>query len=193
MRLYTFAFAWAWTVVTSALGLYSLIKSNQEKASIRAKAATISRTIHVNIDTQGELPAARCLELVIYDFVADVFASGLSATIAAGFISSIALFCLSRAIMRKATQPTRRARLIESALFAFGAVWMVASLIPYTIFVATRSAKVTAFNGSVPIPPALLAQTMKQFHDSPVYHDKSYRTCLALCLVIHTELMTFAV
>jgi hypothetical protein len=56
MRLFTFAFAWAWSVVAGALGLFSLVKSNQEKASVKAAAAALSRTITVNIDTQGELP-----------------------------------------------------------------------------------------------------------------------------------------
>jgi len=156
MRLFTFAFAWAWSVIAGALGLYSLVKSNQEKASVKAQAASISRTIHVNIDTH------------------DVFSAGLSATIGAGFVSIIALSFLSRAVIWKAIPLTRRAHIIESALFTFAAVWIIASLIPYTVFVANRSAKVTAFNGSVPVPPAVVEQTMQRFHNSPVYSGKSY-------------------
>jgi hypothetical protein len=132
-------------------------------------------------------PTSRCLERATYYITVDVFGTGLSATIGAGFVGFIALSFLSRAVIGKATPPTRRVRLIEAALFAFAAVWMIASLIPYTVFVATRSAKVTAFNGSVPVPPALVEQTMKRFHNSPLYRDKSYRMCFSLRLVTYTE------
>ena len=49
MRLFALALAWAWCIAASSFGLNSLIKSNQEKARIKA-AAQPGVTVDINTD-----------------------------------------------------------------------------------------------------------------------------------------------
>ena len=60
-------------------------------------------------------------------------------------------------------------------LFFFCATFIFASLVPFDVFYANRSAKVTAHIGSITVPPSVVQQIQEAAGLSPVYKDKLYR------------------
>ena len=67
---------------------------------------------------------------------------------------------------------------INSILLAFLSVWLLATLIPFTLFFATRYAHVRAFIGSQELPESVVQATQQSLGVSNKYSDKDYRELL---------------
>ena len=78
---------------------------------------------------------------------------------------------------RRAVHPPRAG----AFALAFLSVWLFATLVPFTDFVATSAAKVTASLGDTPLSPAEIQAYQNALGLTSVYHKLSYRGC------IHTQ------
>jgi len=160
LRLFVLFLAFSFGVITSGLGINAIVKSNQEKASL--KSAAPPPTI-VHIDTN------------------DIFSAGVSATVAAGLAAiDISILVMQPLLFPKLFSSARFSRL-QPILLAFLATWTFASLIVFTDFFVTRSAQVTASLGGVQLPAQVIQQVEKSLGATPLYRKKHY---LALFAVI---------
>jgi hypothetical protein len=146
-------------VVAACLGLNALIKSNKDKARLKALAPSPTR---VEIDTN------------------DIFVAGLVATIAATLIGVLTFLFITAAIL-PATRPlaNRTVRLqavtlLLSALFLFGA------MIPYMVFFVNRSAGVKAFIGNNQLPDSIVKQVAAQAGQDGLYKHFHYLKLFAI-------------
>lgn len=151
------AMAWAWGVIAGSVGLNALIKANQQKSRLRkgVPAPTI-----VTIDTN------------------DVFQSGVVLTVVGAFI---AVLCSTFILMVFFTRGlAARSLRIQSAILAFFATWLFATLIPFTTFVANRSAQVSATIGGVQLPPSIIKQAEQTLGTTSVYNRIGYLRLVAI-------------
>jgi len=70
--------------------------------------------------------------------------------------------------------------LLQPLLLAFCAAWTFATLVPFTLFVATHSAKLTGTLGGLPIPESYFALIEKQIGVTGVYKDIDYLRTAAI-------------
>jgi hypothetical protein len=150
----------SWCIISASLGLNALIKSNNEKARLKAAAPPPT---HVVIDTT------------------DVTATGAAATAACTLAGLVIFPVLATHLYHrhKNTLSPRTLRALAATL-VFSALLLVASLIPFTFFFATRSARVTATIGSVVIPASTIQQIERSLGATPIYSKKTYRAFLSL-------------
>ena len=58
---------------------------------------------------------------------------------------------------------------IQAGIFTFFSVWLFATQIPYTVFVANHHAKITAFLDGVQLPAQLVQTTLSEAGESDKY------------------------
>jgi len=145
------ATAWAWGVAAGGLGLNALIKSNQDQSRLKK-----------------QVPPPTVLTINVHDiFVVGVVATTVSALTAFLLFNYAALQFLRPALA------TRTLRLQSFSIF-FCAIWLFATQIPFTVYYATRAARVTAFIGTVQLPDAVIKSVEKTLGTSSVYREIPY-------------------
>src|ERR1700722_5277741 len=174
LRLFVLFLAFSFGVITSGLGINAIVKSNQEKASL--KSAAPPPTI-VHIDTNGQFGVVHTIihRALFYSSSTDIFSAGVSATVAAGLAAiDISILVMQPLLFPKLFSSARFSRL-QPILLAFLATWTFASLIVFTDFFVTRSAQVTASLGGVQLPAQVIQQVEKSLGATPLYRKKHYR------------------
>jgi len=156
-RVVSLFMAWAWAIIAFAAAISADVKSDHDKAKVRALAP---KGTQVDINDK------------------DIFSTGAvitAASITIFVVTSISLFII---FFRPTTRP--RTNTIQGGLLAFCAVFLFATLVPYTHFFRTRSAVVHATLGGVPVPQSIIDALQKQNHISPVYNTLSYLRLVAI-------------
>lgn len=157
-RLVSLFFLACFGVVGMCVGINALAKSNQQKDFLRKNAPSGAT---VNIDTS------------------DVVASGTVITVACGLLALTSFLIFVPLLLLPKGASTRalstRTLPIQTSILGFLTIWLFATLIPFTDFVATRQAKVTAFLGSVQLPQSIIQAAQKQLGVTGVYKDIGYR------------------
>ncbi|KAF5367289.1 hypothetical protein D9615_010452 [Tricholomella constricta] len=149
--------AWAWGVIAGSVGLNALIKSNQEKSRLKK---SVPAPAVLTIDTD------------------DVFQSGVVLTVVGALIAVLcSIFILMLFFTRGYAARSLRT---QSLILAFCATWLLATLIPFTFFFATRSAKVSASIGGVELPASIIKQTEKALGSTSVYREIGYLRLVAI-------------
>jgi len=153
----TLAMTWAWGVIAGSVGLNALIKSNQQKSRFRK---TIPPPTVITINTN------------------DVFTSGIVLTTVC---ATIVVICTIYFLLL-ALSPTRFTRTlrIQGGILAFFATWLFATLVPFTLFVARRSAKITARIGNIQLPDSVIQGAEKEFGTTSVYRQIGYLRLVAI-------------
>ncbi|KAI5829539.1 hypothetical protein K523DRAFT_304717 [Schizophyllum commune Tattone D] len=143
-------------VVGLALAVDALEKSDDEKDAVKAAAPT-GTTVKI-------------------DFT-DILNAGIAVTVACGLTAALSLLSMiAIALPKLRTLPQR----FVAPLFFFCATFIFASLVPFDVFYANRSAKVTAHIGSITVPPSVVQQIQEAAGLSPVYKDKLYLRVVAI-------------
>lgn len=161
-RLAALALSCAWGIIAMSTGINALAKSNDQKRTLKHD---VPAAVSVRIDTD------------------DVIRSGIVLTVVCGLIALVSFLALLHALIshpkhdRRAVHPPRAG----AFALAFLSVWLFATLVPFTDFVATRAAKVTASLGDTPLSPAEIQAYQNALGLTSVYHKLSYRGC------IHTQ------
>lgn len=148
-RLGSLFLAFVFGVVGLALGINADVKTNDTKDFVKANAP-LSATVDINTD--------------------DVFQVGTVVVVVCGLLAIVSLVFLPLIAMSKSY--STKSLSIQTGLFGFLTTWLFASLIPYTHFVATRSAKITAtLPGGIPVPDSIIQSTQAQLGVSSRYKD----------------------
>ncbi len=104
----------------------------------------------------------------------DIFRSGAVATSVSALIAaSCTLLILFQ--LRGPLSPT--ALRLQGAFLAFCAVWLFSVLVPYTLFYATRSAKVDASIGGVSLSEEAIKTVERALGLTSTYKDLHFRGC----------------
>ncbi|KAI9064745.1 hypothetical protein FKP32DRAFT_1602817 [Trametes sanguinea] len=149
-RLAALSLAFVFGVVGFAMGINALVKSNDQKDTVRKAAAPLGAT--VNIDTN------------------DVFDVGCVVTVVCGLVAVTSLASLVSLLFTRSA----RALTFLGLFLSFLTIWLFASLIPMTDFVANRQAKVSAFIGDVPLQDSLIQAVQQELGVTSVYHEIHY-------------------
>ncbi|KAG6836290.1 hypothetical protein H0H93_009430 [Arthromyces matolae] len=148
----TFAFG----VISGSVGLNSLIKSNQAKSHFKK---TFSIAV-VDINTN------------------DIFNSAVVLTTVTAVI---ALLSLIYAFIHICARPLAlRSLRVQAFIFAFCATWLFATQIPYCVFFANNSAKISATVAGIPVPPSVIKAAEEQSGGTSVYRHISYLRLVAI-------------
>jgi hypothetical protein len=71
---------------------------------------------------------------------------------------------------------------LQAYLMLFGALWLLAIVTACDILYATRSSKITATVGGIPVPQSFIQQIQQAIGISPQYKDKWYCTYSPSCV-----------
>jgi len=159
--------AWAWGVIAGSVGLNALIKSNQEQSRFK-KLVPAPTVLTINVN--------------------DVFRSGVVLTTVSALIALLSFLMILHILFSSATNHAKALR-IQAAILTFCAVWLFATIIPFTFFFATRSAKVTASLNGLQLPSTLVNQAEKSLGSTSVYKKIGYLRLVAI-LPWFTDLFT---
>ncbi|OSD07932.1 hypothetical protein PYCCODRAFT_1357883 [Trametes coccinea BRFM310] len=149
-RLAALSLAFVFGVVGFAMGINALVKSNDQKDLVKKQAAPLGAT--VNIDTD------------------DVFDVGCVVTVVCALVALTSLASLVSLLFARSA----RAFTFLGLFLSFLTIWLFASLVPMTDFVANRQAKVSAFLGTVPLPDSIIQTVQQQLGVTSVYRDIHY-------------------
>jgi len=133
----------------------------------------------VNVDFSGIYPnhARHCPRLISSPL--DIFDVGAVLTAGCGVLivdSAFSLVSLFRPLRNNSAYLLR----IQTWALFFCALWIFATVIPFDVFFATRSAKVTASLNGVPVSQAIIQSIEKSLGVSPIYKESWFCKLFAL-------------
>ncbi|KAJ3487359.1 hypothetical protein NLI96_g3597 [Meripilus lineatus] len=144
-------------IVGMSLGINALAKSNDQKDFLKTHAP---QGATVNIDTS------------------DVMSVGTIVTVVCGLLALVSVIIFVPLLLLPQGASTRalstRTLPLQTAVLAFLTVFLFAALVPFTDFVATREAEVTAFLGTVQLPQSIIQAAQRQLGVTGVYKDIDY-------------------
>lgn len=141
-------------IIGMSVGINALVKSNDQKHMLESNAPMGAT---VTIDTH------------------DVFDSGVVETVVCGLIaltSFISLLGLFWSYPGKLG--LRTTHFLSGHILLFLSIWLFATLVPFTDFVANRAAKISASLEGMPLPPSVIQGFEQELGATPVYHKMSY-------------------
>ncbi|TFK98070.1 hypothetical protein BDV98DRAFT_534496 [Pterulicium gracile] len=121
----------------------------------------------------------------------DVLKSGISVAVACGIAALTALIALIYSFIRgrrssqavvdeKGHGRKSKAGRLFGLFLLFIAVWLFASLVPLTLFVATRKADVIAMLGETRLPDSLVHGAQSSYGLTPIYKELSWMVRLVV-------------
>jgi hypothetical protein len=151
--------AWGMGIAAGGVGLNALIKGNQEQTRLKR---------HV--------PPPTILTIDIHDvFNTGVVVTTVSALV--GVICSTAILLLFTPFLRVPSY-SGTIRTVAYTL-TFCAAWLLAALIPYTFYFATRSAVVTATVNGIKLPDGLVEKAQASLGATSIYHKMYFLRLVA--------------
>jgi len=158
-RLGALFLSFAFCVIGLSVGLNALVKSNQDRSTIRkAVAATPGASVNIDIN--------------------DVFSSGAVITAVCALLA-----LLSTVFFAFTWCPVRNKRFwfrLQSCSLLFCSIWLFATLIPFDYFVANRQVQVSASLNGVSVPANVIQTVEAGLGFTPVYKDIDYLVLLAV-------------
>jgi len=146
-------------IIGGSVGLNALIKSNRQKAFLKHSVHPPTK-LYINTD--------------------DTLRSGIVIAVTCGLIGLISMTSLKLMLLPSFKALGDRTRKLRAYLLAFFTIWLLAALIPFTVFFATRSAIVSAYVGSQRVPQAAIEKAQKQLGATPVYKKIYFLRLLAV-------------
>ncbi|GJE92405.1 hypothetical protein PsYK624_085590 [Phanerochaete sordida] len=165
-RIGSLFMSFAFGVIGMGVGINALVKFHDEKRQLEG---AVPAGATVTVDTN------------------DILDAGYVLTVVCGLVALFSLLFLAPIFLAPAL--AGRTLRFQGAILAFLSVWLFATLIPFTDFFANRSAKVTAFIGSIPISPEVIQQVVASLGASTQYRHVHY---LLLPAVLHWFTFLFA-
>ncbi|KAJ7097546.1 hypothetical protein C8R44DRAFT_811608 [Mycena epipterygia] len=160
-RLITLCLAWAWALISLAIGINAFVKSNRDKNSIKNE---VPPPTTVSIDTN------------------DVFQSGVVVTTVSAVILVLCTLYIGLLLVdsSRRTGVSTRTLVVQYATLGFFALWLFAAQIPVTVFVATRSVKVAASIDGLPLPSSIVNTIERALGAKTKYSSYDYLKLLAI-------------
>lgn len=157
-RLVLLFFTFVFAVVSFAVGINAAVKSIQDRNKVYNAAP---KGTSVNVD------------------FSDIFDVGAVLTAGCGVLIVVSAFSLVSLFRPLRNNSAYLLRIQTWALF-FCALWIFATVIPFDVFFATRSAKVTASLNGVPVSQAIIQSIEKSLGVSPIYKESWFLRLLAI-------------
>jgi len=151
-RLFFLAVTFIFAVISAAVGLNALVKSNQEKQYVKSSAP--GALIEINTND------------ILYDGIVLIAINAILA-----ITCLVAMFIPSH---------FRMANRVTGAMVLFWSLWIFACMVAYDVFYATGSAKVSAFLGGVPLPPGAVTEQEYAIGVNPAYRKQPYLRWVAV-------------
>ncbi|KAJ7220723.1 hypothetical protein GGX14DRAFT_431874 [Mycena pura] len=160
-RLLSLLFAWAWALISLAIGISAFVKSNRDKNRLRSE---VPRPATVFLDTN------------------DVFHSGVVVTAVSGVIMVLCMLYIGLLIVDANARSGISSRTLPLQYITLGflAAWLFATQIPVSLFVATRSVKVAASIDGINVPNGILKTIERALGAKTAYKDYDYLQLLAI-------------
>ncbi|EPQ51176.1 hypothetical protein GLOTRDRAFT_141029 [Gloeophyllum trabeum ATCC 11539] len=156
LRLLSLFLAFAWGVISFALGIHALIESRHDKDTIKhgVPAGTV-----VNIDTT------------------DILGAGGAATAASGLLFVLSLLFLISSFV---PLPLLGSLPLQAHLLAFTTVFLFATAVPTSYYFANGHAKVTASLFGYPLDQSVIQATERQLGVTSIYRHIFYLRLIAI-------------
>ncbi|KAJ7489128.1 hypothetical protein FB451DRAFT_1223809 [Mycena latifolia] len=160
-RLITLFLAWAWAVIALGVEINAFVKSNKDKDGIRKE---VPRPTTVSIDTN------------------DVFQSGVVVTTVVAVILFLCTVYIGLLLVDNSRRSglSTRTLVVQYLSLGFFAIWLLATQIPVTVFVATRSARVEAFIDGLKLPDSVVATIERALGAKTKYSSFGYLKLIAI-------------
>ncbi|KAJ3575021.1 hypothetical protein NP233_g1364 [Leucocoprinus birnbaumii] len=162
-RIIALGMAWAWSIIAFGTAINAVVKSNHQKAEVRALAPTGTQ---VDINDN------------------DIFSAGAVITAVCIVIFVLTSLYLAILLIRPTSFTRPRLIAIQGGVLAFFAAFLFAALVPYTHFFRTRSAGITASIRGLSIPQSVVDSLInsigRQNGLSPEYKTQGYLRLVAI-------------
>lgn len=152
-RLISLLFLFAFGVIAMGVGINALVKFNDEKRDLR-KQAPQGSTVDVNAN--------------------DVLDTGYNITVVCGVLALLSVIFLVPTLFGA------RFLRIQSFVLGFFTLWLFATLIPFDVFFANRSAQVSASIAGFPIQPSVIQTIINSLGQTTRYKDVGYLRLVAI-------------
>ncbi|KAJ6551136.1 hypothetical protein B0H19DRAFT_995614 [Mycena capillaripes] len=160
-RLITLFLAWAWSLISLAIGINAFVKSNKDKNGIKDE---VPAPTTISIDTNDVFQAGAVVTTI----------SVLILVLSTLYIGLMVVDANARSGISTRTLP------LQYLSLGFLAVWLFATEIPVSLFVSTRSAKVSASIDGIMLPNNVIKTVERALHAKTRYKDFSYLKLLAI-------------
>lgn len=171
LTLVALFFSFDFAVVGAALLIRAFIASNDQVRDLRA---AIPQGTTLNVNRHGAViwisPQLHCHS---FPRLADITTAGEVSAAVQGIIGGLAVLSAYAVLNRSKTRP--KFLVILGSLLSFASIWLLAVTIAFTVIFATKSARVSAFLGSVQLSQSIVDAQARALGVSPVYKNQSYR------------------
>ncbi|KAJ7176845.1 hypothetical protein C8R46DRAFT_1346783 [Mycena filopes] len=160
-RLISLFLAWAWSLISLAIGINAFVKSNRDKKRI-----------------VSEVPPPTIISLNTND----VFRAGVVVTVVSAVIMVLCTLFIGLLVVdaNKRSGISTRTLPLQYLSLAFFAVWLFATQIPVSVFVSQRSVKVSAMINGLNLPNGVIKTIERALGTNIAYKDFSYLKLLAI-------------
>ncbi|KAJ7149146.1 hypothetical protein C8R46DRAFT_1009784 [Mycena filopes] len=160
-RLISLFLAWAWSLISLAIGINAFVKSNRDKKRIVSEVPPPT-IISLNTD--------------------DVFRAGVVVTVVSAVIMVLCTLFIGLLVVdaNKRSGISTRTLPLQYLSLAFFAVWLFATQIPVSVFVSKRSVKVSAMINGLNLPNGVIKTIERALGTNTAYKDFSYLKLLAI-------------
>lgn len=160
------------------LGAYAEARSNHEENRVTGFVPAGVMMINANVGGPFHIfTLAICY--VSPCLYTDIRRPGYAVTIASFVVCIIALFCFIITLAMARVGPSSRNFLVQALCLLICTLWLLGSVIAYTVVFATRSADVTASLYGIPIPQSIINQFLQQHGINVQYRHIHYRECFS--------------
>lgn len=171
------------------IGLNALIEANKSQAAFKAK---VDPPTILTINVNGNyllLSLSGPIQLAPNQNISDVRICGIVATTASVLIGVLTFNFIAMTLVPSTRALATRTLRLQAIALSFCSVWLLACLVPFTLFFATRRAEVRAFLGPLEIPQSLVHAMEAKSGSTSVYKELSYRSYSTIFLLrAHNDL-----
>ncbi|KAJ7779162.1 hypothetical protein B0H16DRAFT_1878730 [Mycena metata] len=160
-RLISLFLAWAWSLISLAVGINAFVKSNRDKSRILSEVSSLA-TISINTN--------------------DIFQAGVVVTVISAVIMVLCIIYIGLLVVDANARSGISTRTLPLQYFSLGffAIWLFATEIPVSLFVSTRSAKVSAAIDGLSLPNNVIKGIERALGTKIAYKDFSYLKLIAI-------------
>ncbi|KAJ7040941.1 hypothetical protein C8F04DRAFT_1081077 [Mycena alexandri] len=160
-RLISLLLAWAWSLISLAVGINAFVKSNRDKSRIISEVPPPT-TISLNTN--------------------DVFRAGVVVTVISAIIMVLCTIYIGLLVVDANARSGISTRTLPLQYLSLGffAIWLFATEIPVSLFVSTRSVKVSAAIGGLELPNSVIQTIERALGTKIAYKDFSYLKLIAI-------------
>ncbi|KIK01808.1 hypothetical protein K443DRAFT_678091 [Laccaria amethystina LaAM-08-1] len=172
--LIALSLSWCFAVIAASVGLNSLIKSNQSQSRLK-KLVTPPTVVIIDVHDIFDVgvlatTASTLISVLTFNYIIPLLLPSPSSSSSS---SSPSFFAKLRVLS------TKTLRIQAYSLF-FCCIVLLAAMIPFMLFFATREAVVRAFVGTLELPKEVIEKVSAASGSTPVYSKIDYIRLVAI-------------